>query len=83
MELAVSATHNGGSQGTGNREQGDMMKVFHENGGFRTTECTDIPSPTITATQCRMIMQQAAGSRQQAAGRTLASLFTECLQWLK
>mgnify|MGYP001501790766 CR=1 FL=1 len=47
----------------GNREH-DMMKVFHENGGFKTTECTDIPSPTITATQCRMIMQQAAGSRQ-------------------
>lgn len=33
-------------------------KVTHENGGFKKTECTNIPSPTITATQCRMYIQE-------------------------
>ena len=31
-----------------------QYKTIHENGGFSKTECTNIPSPTITATQCRM-----------------------------
>lgn len=31
--------------------------VYHENGGFSRTECTDKPSPTITATQCRMSVE--------------------------
>ena len=34
-----------------------MIKVIHENGGFTKTECTNIPSPTITATQCRMYIE--------------------------
>jgi hypothetical protein len=30
------------------------MKVYHERGGFGLTECLNTPTPTITATQCRM-----------------------------
>jgi len=46
-------------------EQGNSRKIFHENGGFSRTECTDKPSPTIMATQCRMILEMTADSRQQ------------------
>lgn len=34
-----------------------LMNNLHENGGFKSTECTDAPAPTITATQCRMMLE--------------------------
>lgn len=33
------------------------VSVIHENGGFKRTECADTPSPTVTATQCRMSVE--------------------------
>lgn len=36
------------------KEKSVLVKVFHENGGFATTECLNAPAPTITASQCRM-----------------------------
>ena len=40
------------------------MRFFHENGGFSYVDCTDIPSPTITATQCRMWVDYRATSHE-------------------
>lgn len=46
--------------------------LFHELGGLKKTECSNRPSPTITATQCRMIVGNDAfkpkwGSLNQAS----------------
>ena len=49
-------------------ESVSRMKVYHENGGFKRTECLNIPSPTITAMQCRMIVEQGTGNRKQGTG---------------
>ena len=67
---AACVTASGGSAYSSHEVEANptFVKVFHKCGGFSRTECTDQPSPAITATQCRMIIEKEADISRYAIG---------------
>ena len=47
---------------------GALVKDFHESGGFRKIDASDMPMPSITATQCRVSVEHETSIKNFAIG---------------